>query len=258
VLLAAPIFAGTMTALMLQQVCAADAPVISVAGFNPAEVFPAFANETVFAYDGADVDAAKTARPYKRRCFVLCRAVLQFWKFARYDGSANEIADDELARAVRGICRVPVWSRRGDAGKTVLPGFRSFRDLTARKTQLVQTELGGWLPAYTRPGNWRMGFPIPRSGQARLARELERAIERGDPRAVYLTRFHRLNHCVVAYSFRKDANGDVEFGIYDPNLPDQYNSLRYIAETRSFELPKVFYWKGGRVNALAVYISPLH
>lgn len=234
---------------------------VTVPGFDPVRDTPAFANETVFAYDGtgpAEAAEVEVARPYQRRCFVLCRAVVQFHKFAGFDKEAAAPGKEELRAVLRTISRVPAWRTASGMERIQAPGSGSFRELSLQQTALVQEELGSWLPAYLRIGNWRMALPIPRGGQAKLARETKGAIERGELRALYLTRFHRLNHCVVAHGFIERGGGDIDFLIYDPNLPGKECVLEYDAGGRSFALPRTFYWRGGRVNALAVYISPWH
>ncbi len=132
---------------------------------------------------------------------------------------------------------------------------RNLGALTARYTALFQEELGSWIPAYTRVGNWRMIAPMPRAGQARLAERIKQRLARGELAAIYLTRFHQLNHCVVAYGFRESRNSDTDFFVYDPNLPQAGWTLKYVAGQSSFMMPKVFYFGGGRVNALEVYTS---
>jgi hypothetical protein len=238
---------------------------VRVPGFEVTQDVPSFSNETVFTYGGAGPQRAGQ-RAYKRRCFVLCRAVLQFHKFATFSGGGGGTTDadagDEdaghvelaLRRAIRKISRIPAWRKAGEVSALAFPG-RNLNDLTARYTTLFQEELGSWIPAYTRVGNWRMIGPMPRTGQARLAERIRRRIARGELAAIYLTRFHRLNHCVVAYGFRETDNGNTDFFVYDPNLPRSGWTLTYAQAQSSFMMPKVFYFDGGRVNALEVYTS---
>ncbi len=96
---------------------------------------------------------------------------------------------------------------------------------------------------------------MPRKGQTRLVKRIKERLACGELVALYLTRFHRLNHCVVAYGFRESDNGNTDFLVYDPNLPQAGWMLTYVHEESSFQMPKVFYFPGGRVNALEVYSS---
>ena len=53
-------------------------------------------------------------------------------------------------------------------------------------------------------------------------------------------------------------NGDVHFAAYDPNYPNKLGSLTYRSKQRDFDFPKTWFWPGGHVNLMRVYISPLH
>ena len=77
-------------------------------------------------------------------------------------------------------------------------------------------------------------------------------------RAVFLTRFPSMNHCVIVYRAIPRANGDVRFMVYDPNYEGQSAKLDYIAARRSFDIEKRWYFPGGQVNVMRVYISPFH
>ncbi len=54
----------------------------------------AFANSTVFAYQQGkivsygDPDPKQKSKRYTRRCFVMSRTVVQFYKFAQFDPNA--------------------------------------------------------------------------------------------------------------------------------------------------------------------------
>jgi hypothetical protein len=54
------------------------------------------------------------------------------------------------------------------------------------------------------------------------------------------------------------ADGNVRFTAYDPNYPAEPTYLDYDAATRSFDFEKRWYFPGGRVNAMRVFLSPLH
>ena len=61
----------------------------------------AFANETVFTYGKrmqvpSKEAAATTEDHFTRRCFVMSRAAVQFWKTARFEPNAPPVDDAEL------------------------------------------------------------------------------------------------------------------------------------------------------------------
>ncbi|HEV2994349.1 MAG TPA: hypothetical protein VGW99_00175, partial [Chthoniobacterales bacterium] len=63
-------------------------------GFNFRRDTLAFANSTVFAYQQGTIvshrnpDQKEKSKRYTRRCFVMSRTVVQFYKFARFDPHA--------------------------------------------------------------------------------------------------------------------------------------------------------------------------
>ncbi len=222
----------------------------------------AFSNDTVFDY-GVDAAGQLTMHrkqkvpQFSHRCFVCCRAVLQFHKFARFDPALPRISDDAYRALIRHISRIPVWLPE-KCKRIVIPGYANFHEFSTAKKLLLQENLGYWFPTYLRYGNWRMVGPFPRFGQANAAHQLERGLDRGKLQAVYITRFPRMNHCLILFNYHAQPNGDLSFDLYDPNYPNEVGTLDYRADQQSFEFPKRWFWTGGRVNLMRVYISPIH
>jgi hypothetical protein len=98
----------------------------------------------------------------------------------------------------------------------------------------------------------------PASGQTAAARWLADSADRGELRAVYLSRFPFMNHVVVIYRAERRPNGDIRFIVYDPNYPSEPSWLDYEKRAQSFSFQKRWYFPGGRVNVMRVFISPLH
>lgn len=222
----------------------------------------AFSNDTVFAYgvdEAGKLHISRREKPaeFSHRCFVLARAVMQFRQFARFAPEQGKVSREEYRRIILRLCRVPVWSR-GPREPIVVPGFADLRDFSIAYEGLLKENLGNWLPTYFRPGNYRMMMGHPRAGQAMVARWLEESVREGTLRALYLSRFPKMNHVVIVYAARKMANGDVRFTVYDPNYPAKPAYLTFDAATRSFAFEKRWYFPGGRVNAMRVFFSPLH
>jgi hypothetical protein len=140
----------------------------------------------------------------------------------------------------------------------VVPGFRDLREFSEVMPGVLQENLGAWFPSYVRVGNYRMAMGHPRAGQAALAHWLQRSISEGKARALYLSLFPHMNHCVVAFRTERKANGDPRFWVYDPNYPGKAAWLDYRNATRSFEFEPRWYFPGGKVNVMRVYISPFH
>ncbi|MDQ3625296.1 MAG: hypothetical protein M3463_22920 [Verrucomicrobiota bacterium] len=225
------------------------------------DTFP-FANETAWAYgvDGTGrlhMGARDRPARYAHRCFVLTRAVLQFYQFARFAPELPRISREEYRGLVRRLCRIPVWSG-GPREPVVIPGFPNLRCFARSHQGLLQEELGNWFPTYIRPGNYRMAAGHPRAGQAAGARWLAAEAEHGRPRAIYISRFPHLNHALVVYRVRREPEGNLLFLLYDPNYPAEPARLRYVAARRSFHFERRWYFPGGQVNVMRIYLSPLH
>lgn len=222
----------------------------------------AFSNDTVMRY-GVDeqgrLHISRRDKPveYSHRCFVLARAVLQFHQFARFEPKQPKLTREEYQKRIKQLCRIPVWARK-PKGAVVFPGFADLRSFSIAYEGLLKENLGNWLPTYLRVGNWRMGMGHPRVGQAMVGCWLEQSMKDKRLRAIYLARFPSMNHVVVAYAAHRRPNGDVLFDLYDPNYPAQPTWLLYRADQRSFDFDKRWYFPGGRVNAMRVFISPLH
>ncbi|MBV9464325.1 MAG: hypothetical protein JO317_08870, partial [Verrucomicrobiae bacterium] len=113
----------------------------------------AFANETVWQYkDGKPVQSVpdKTdpeGEGYIHHCFVMSRAALQFWKFARFEPNAPKLSRAELAERVRLIARRAAWrDALPPAERVVLPGYRDLRQFSATEGGLLRENLGASWP----------------------------------------------------------------------------------------------------------------
>jgi hypothetical protein len=223
-----------------------------------------FSNDTVLSY-GTDerghltMHAREKPVAYSHRCFVLARAIMQFHQFARFAPDLPRVSDVEYRRLIRKVSRIPTWQRsRPDERRVVIPGYSDLRHFSRGREMLLKQELGEWWPSYVRLGNWRMVFPFSPADQKTAGAKLIERLDRSDLQAVYITVFPWMNHCIVLFDYHRLANGDVKFDICDPNYPNAPGALFYRAATRSFDFPKRWYWTGGRVNLLRVYISPFH
>lgn len=222
----------------------------------------AFSNDTALAYgvdEQGQLHIGRRDKPaeFTHRCFVLARATMQFHQFARFAPERPKVSRDEYRRIVRQLSRIPVWGS-GPREKIVVPGFADLHSFSIAYEGLLKENLGNWLPCYLRVGNWRMALGHLRAGQAAAARWLEASMGDRRLRALYLARFPSMNHVVVVYAMHRLPNGDLRFDVYDPNYPSQPARLDYRAAQRSFEFEKRWYFPGGRVNVMRVFISPLH
>jgi hypothetical protein len=223
----------------------------------------AFSNDTVFAY-GIDeagrltIHRRTTPARFAHRCFVLVRAVLQFHKFARFAPGQPKGSDQEYRRLLLRLCRIPVWMpERTDEERIVFTGYRNLNDFSRAHEHVMKETMGNWFPTYLRVGNWRMVGPFPRFGQANAEAQIVRGLDRGKLQAVYLTRFPKMNHCVILFDYH--VNGArTRFDAYDPNYPNTLSWVEYDATAESFNFERRWFWPGGRVNLMRVYLSPIH
>ena len=221
-----------------------------------------FANQTYFDYKQLSDSQVQISRrhgqvpDFSRHCFQMCRAVLQFFQFADFRSDLPKVSESEYQQIVRQVSRIPAWSS-GPKTKIVVPGYKDLHSFSLGETMVLQKNLGLWWPAYWRVGNWRIVMPVPRSGQQRMAKWLRSQLDHKRIRDVYITRFKPINHCLVAYHYTPGQNGDIIFDVYDANQPGKLVHLIYRASDRSFYFDKTWYYRGGLVSVLSLYVSPL-
>ena len=229
----------------------------------PADTF-SFSNELYFEYqmkpDGGLVIRNRKkdhgSDAYSRHCFVLTRAILQFHNFAEFRRDLPQLSDEDYAQRIRRLSRIPVWSS-GPKEKIQFPGYPDLYSFSAAHPLVLQENLGLWWPTYLRLGNWRIVLPVPRSGQRRLAQSLKQGLDRGTVQAVFITRFRPINHCLVVFGYRAKPIGDLVFFVCDVNQPGHLVHLHYQASDESFYFDRTWYYPGGLVNVLPLYVSPL-
>jgi hypothetical protein len=223
----------------------------------------AFSNDTVFAY-GIDeagrltIHRRTTPARFAHRCFVLVRAVLQFKKFARFAPEEARVSEERYRELIVEVCRIPVWMPdRGE--RIVIPGYADLNEFSRAHEHAMKETIGNWFPTYLRVGNWRMIGPFPRFGQANAYAQIVRGLDRGKLQAVYLTRFPKMNHCVILFDYHLlDGGKRTRFDAYDPNYPNTLSWVDYDATQEGFDFERRWFWPGGRVNLMRVYISPIH
>ena len=218
------------------------------------------ANETVWNYTYGSVQSdssrpQKEKHEYTRRCFVVSRAAVQFWKFARFDPKAPPLSHDQLIARIRDVTGRSVWLPALSREKRIIfPGYANLREISATDPGIFQANIGlGW-PVYFRAGNMPIIVPLYRETEARLNNEIFHDLQMNYPSIVWLYNFPSLNinHVVVIFAGERD-HGRIHYQVYDPNYSNAPKKLDYDASTRTFSYQPTFYFKGGTVNARAVY-----
>jgi hypothetical protein len=224
-----------------------------------------FANSTVFEYSGgfaqgrSNATASEKVKRYTRRCFVMSRGALQFYKFARFEPSGKPLPEAELKERVRQVARMQPWQPALPADqRIVFPGYRDLRHLSGAHASLLQENLGlGW-PTYTRIGNYRMFFRQDDSGyQTKMHEELARTIGAGGFFVAYLTDYphFRINHAVLVYARRPSSSESAveHYVAYDPNHPDRPRELKWSNAMHVFNFEKDKEFPGGFTKVYQVY-----
>jgi hypothetical protein len=227
----------------------------------PADTF-AFSNYTYFDYQTTVEGGLEIRRrpngsipEYSRHCFSMVRAVVQFYQFAEFRPDLPKVSAAEYGDIIREISRIPPWSS-GPIKKIGIPGYPDLYTFSSDNRLILQNNLGQWWPPYLRVGNWRTVFPVLRSSQRTLAIWLRKELDAGRVRPLFITRgFHILNHCLVAYSYTAEQNGDLIFAVYDANQKDKLVHLRYQASDETFQFDQTWYYLGGLVTAMKLYVS---
>jgi hypothetical protein len=248
---------GWFAAIVL---AAASAQAGSADGFDYSRDTLSFANWTVFTYENGHIVSHKNqfGHHYSRRCFVMTRAVAQFYKFARFEPSAPKLDENELHKRIRAVTRKSPWHDPLPPEKRiVIPGYRNLRELSSANTQLMQRNIGvGWV-VYLRPGNGRMFYLHGKGYQEKTHRLMEDALTRGDFFIAYLSDFPilHINHSVLVYTHYapRSADGTDHYLVYDPNHPEGPRHLQWLPAKREFSYQKDKEFVGGFTRVFQVY-----
>ncbi|MEZ5404912.1 MAG: hypothetical protein R3F23_01695 [Verrucomicrobiia bacterium] len=219
----------------------------------------AFANETVWNYEsGKPSLRKKNEKHYTRRCFVVARAALQFWKFAKFTPQKPKLTQDKLVERIRQITRTPVWKSAFPISEKIeIPGYANLNEASQKEPVIFQQNIGlGW-PTYFRPGNFPIVLPPSHFQQAKLHNFLQTSLQKNQPVIVWLINFPSLsiNHAVVVFHVTTQQT-QYDYLVYDPNTPQRPLTLSYHPDVHQFNFEKTFYFRGGKVQARPVYLSP--
>ncbi len=220
----------------------------------------AFANETMWRYGVDPATGRQTTTPcvpepdYTLHCFVVARSAKQFWLHARFAPELPAADDATCRRLVRAVVSRSAQTGSELAAKVVIPGYAGLREFSAAREGLLKAECGGAWQSYLQRGNWRMVFPFPRRHQQTEAARLASVLKRGELPIVHVVRFPQLtiNHTLLLLGVKETTNA-ITFRAYDPNVPEREVALTYDRATRTFTLPPLHYFAGGRVDVYEIY-----
>ena len=192
---------------------------------------------------------------YYHRCFVMVRSARQFFYHARFEPN-QPVADDETYRRLirQIVSRNPRLGSRPPEERIVIPGFDGLRSFSQAREALLKAKCGGAWQSYVLRSHWRMVFPIWRSQQEAVVRQLKQRLAQGFAPTVHIFRFPRItiNHGLLLYGL-SESDRAIEFEGYDPNIPDHPVKLIFDRAKRTFTFPPACYWGGGPLNVIEIY-----
>ena len=224
-----------------------------------------FANDLVWQYHfnpatGVTSSARGTAPPaYSHRCFVMVRAARQFLYHARFEPALPLAEPFTYRQLIREIVTRTPRQPSGETDKVVIPGYDCLRAFSRAQEPLLKAGCGRAWESYFIRSHWRMVFPVTRQHQERMAQQLRQSLPvRGAP-IVHLFRFPHItiNHGIVLFG-ATETEPEIQFDVYDPNIPDRPLQLIYERTARTFTFPRTHYWSGGSLNVFEMFIGGLY
>ena len=224
-----------------------------------------FANELIWRYRFDPVTGSTTTMrchphpTHSHRCFVMVRSARQFFYHAQFD-PGQPVAEPQVYRQlIREVVSRSPRQASPAAEKIVIPGYDCLRSFSRAQEPLLKAGCGRAWESYFVRSHWRMVFPVGRRHQERMARQLIQSIPGHRAPIVHLFRFPRItiNHGVVLFG-ATESDRDIQFDVYDPNIPDHPLKLTYERAARTFSLPRTQYWAGGALNLIEMYIGGLY
>ena len=194
---------------------------------------------------------------YANYCFVMARAVRQFFVAARFEPDAPKLDHAGYAERVRQvIARVPWGPGLPPAERVVIPGYANLRDLSRAEEAAVKRGLGPRFWTWVHWTNWRVTFPVTRGRQATVAREIVDELREGRLVQLLITNWPKpeLNHTVVVFAFREVPAG-VELEVSDPNDPASAGLITFDRARRRFEATRVYDTEPGVIRVFRMYYS---
>jgi hypothetical protein len=236
--------------------CAAPAVLPAPGGAGAARAF-AFERDTFAFPNEVRAHEPETAELYANYCFVLARAIRQFWSSARFDPVAPRLDAAGYVGRVREVAARPAWQAPlPEADRVVIPGYGSLREFSRAEAAAVKTGLGGRFWTLVHWTNWRVTMPVTRAHQERVAAEIAAELAAGRLVQLLVTNWPipELNHTVVAFAYRDGAPG-VLFSVWDPNDPHAPSTITFDREHRRFEATALPYTRPGPIRVFRMTYS---
>jgi hypothetical protein len=242
-----------------------SAPNDSVRSFQFERDTFTFVNELVWQYHFDPATGAMTISntdpppTYSHRCFVVVRSARQFLYHARFEPGLPKVEALSYLLLIRQVVnRNPRWPSKL-ADRVVIPGYACLRAFSQAHEGLLKTGCGGPWRSYFLRSHWRMVFPVWRSQQELVAKQLYQAVRQGSVPAAHLFCFPRItiNHGILLFGLT-ESEWEFQFDGYDPNISDHPVKLIYDRASRTFRFPATRYWAGGALNVIQIFRGGLY
>jgi hypothetical protein len=227
--------------------------------FEPGRDNFAYGNELRWEYEfpkSGGVVTRKTDPPpeYSLRCFPMVRAAREFFYHAQFEPSQPKASEAEYRKLVKAVLHRNSRCPARPEERISIPGYANLHEFSAGQDEILKQECGGAARSFLQRGNWRMVFPVTRSGQRKTAERLAKEIKAGQLPIAHVYRFPNttLNHAVLLYSAQEDSAA-MTFSAYDPNDPDHVATLTFDRTSNAFLLERNRYFAGGAVRVYEVY-----
>ncbi|PYM91593.1 MAG: hypothetical protein DME04_18480 [Candidatus Rokuibacteriota bacterium] len=196
---------------------------------------------------------------YAHYCFVLARGLRQFAQFARFDPALPKLDRAGYVERVQRVADRSVWKPAlSPDDRVVIPGYANLREFSRAEELAVKEGLGGRFWTWVHWTNWRVMFPVTRSHQEAVAREIIDDLRAGRLVQLLVTNWPKpeLNHTVVVFESRSAENG-IEFVVWDPNNPSEPGVMTFDHGARRFWATDLYDTEPGPIRAFRMYYSPL-
>lgn len=193
-------------------------------------------------------------------CFVMARAVNQFFRFARFDPDAARPSSAECTARVRAVVGGRPWhAPLPPAERIAFPGFTGLHELSRDEEAAVKRGFGTRFWTWVHWTNWRIVHPSWPGQQERVAAASVRELQAGRPVQLLLSDFPAItvDHSVLVFDCRPTADDSVELCCYDPNDPTRPGTIRYDRQARRFRVVDLCGVSAPFVRAFRIYCSPL-
>jgi hypothetical protein len=194
---------------------------------------------------------------YANYCFVLARAMRQFFLFARFDPARPKLDEAQYVERVRRVVAEPPWHPAPPPDdRVVIPGYASLREFSAAQEEAVKRGLGGRFWTLVHPTIWRVTFPVTRGHQETVAGEIVTDLDQGRLVQLLVTNWPtpELNHTVVAFAYRWTDTA-LALSVWDPNDPTEPGLITFERPTRQFVATRVYDTRPGAIRVFRMYYS---